>query len=250
MALALRLGAYELLRSDGSRSGAAARRCLRRARYRAQARTGQRWPAKPKQVLVDRGGRASDIPPDWDAVDRVEIRHARGRPGGRISVSAAMTNDPAESDDRAQRSRPTNSRRIARHGPGAPDSRGGSRRRAQPGQGCRPWSRVPGASGVGRQRGRRRAWSGPGPDVRDPQTFGAATMDLARSPRLVLAGRRGFGVRVSGATVVGDQIADHADPTGLRRGRADRVGASRRRGPPSCGWCRPSCWPRSRRARR
>lgn len=65
--------------------------------------------------------------------------------------------------------------------------------------------------------GRRRRWSGPGPDVRDPQPFGAATRDLAHS--------RGWSKQVAEgsvlgqwATVVGDQIADHAVPTGLRDG--------------------------------
>ena len=72
---------------------------------------------------------------------------------------------------------------------------------------------------VGRVRGagRRRRWSGPGPDSRDPQPLSAATRDLAKT--------RGWNRRVSeGAvfgqwpTVVGDQIADHATPTGLTDG--------------------------------
>jgi predicted nucleic acid-binding Zn ribbon protein len=63
----------------------------------------------------------------------------------------------------------------------------------------------------------RRTWSGPGPDKRDPQPLGAATRDLARS--------RGWSGRVAEGTVfgqwpsvVGDHIADHATPTGLRDG--------------------------------
>ncbi len=72
---------------------------------------------------------------------------------------------------------------------------------------------------VGRVRGtgRRRRWSGPGPDSRDPQPLAAATRDLAKT--------RGWNRRVSeGAvfgqwpSVVGDQIADHATPTGLTDG--------------------------------
>ena len=66
-------------------------------------------------------------------------------------------------------------------------------------------------------RGKRRSWSGPGPDVRDPQPLGAATMDLART--------RGWSGRVAeGAVfgkwseVVGDQIAEHAAPSVLRDG--------------------------------
>ncbi len=68
-----------------------------------------------------------------------------------------------------------------------------------------------------RVAGRRRAWSGPGPDIRDPQTLGAATRDLART--------RGWSPRVAEGTVfgqwqtvVGEQIATHATPTALREG--------------------------------
>ncbi len=65
--------------------------------------------------------------------------------------------------------------------------------------------------------GRRRSWSGPGPDVRDPQLLGSATQDLAKV--------RGWSSRVAEGSVfgrwravVGDQIADHANPTGLNEG--------------------------------
>ncbi|MFN3004084.1 DUF721 family protein [Mycolicibacterium wolinskyi] len=65
--------------------------------------------------------------------------------------------------------------------------------------------------------GRRRTWSGPGPDVRDPQLLGAATQDLAKS--------RGWSSRVAEGSVfgrwrsvVGDQIAEHANPTALHEG--------------------------------
>lgn len=65
--------------------------------------------------------------------------------------------------------------------------------------------------------GRRRTWSGPGPDSRDPQTLGAATQDLAKT--------RGWSPRVAEGTVfgqwrtvVGEQIAAHATPTALREG--------------------------------
>ena len=68
-----------------------------------------------------------------------------------------------------------------------------------------------------RVAGRRRAWSGPGPDSRDPQTLGAATRDLAKT--------RGWSPRVAEGTVfgewqrvVGEQIATHAAPTALREG--------------------------------
>jgi predicted nucleic acid-binding Zn ribbon protein len=65
--------------------------------------------------------------------------------------------------------------------------------------------------------GRRRSWSGPGPDSRDPQALGAATQDLAKT--------RGWSPRVAEGTVfgqwqtvVGEQIAEHAVPTALREG--------------------------------
>jgi predicted nucleic acid-binding Zn ribbon protein len=65
--------------------------------------------------------------------------------------------------------------------------------------------------------GRRRSWSGPGPDPRDPQLLGVVTQDLARS--------RGWSNRVAEGTVfgrwptvVGEQIAGHATPTSLRDG--------------------------------
>jgi predicted nucleic acid-binding Zn ribbon protein len=65
--------------------------------------------------------------------------------------------------------------------------------------------------------GKRRRWSGPGPDSRDPQVLGTAARDLA--------GRRGWDKRVSeGAvfgqwvSIVGADIADHARPTALRDG--------------------------------
>jgi predicted nucleic acid-binding Zn ribbon protein len=66
-------------------------------------------------------------------------------------------------------------------------------------------------------RGSRRKWSGPGPDARDPQPLGSATSELAKS--------RGWSSRVAEgsvfgqwATVVGDQIAQHANPSALRDG--------------------------------
>lgn len=68
-----------------------------------------------------------------------------------------------------------------------------------------------------RVAGRRRTWSGPGPDSRDPQTLGAVTRDLAKT--------RGWSPKVAEGTVfgewqrvVGEQIAAHAAPTALREG--------------------------------
>jgi predicted nucleic acid-binding Zn ribbon protein len=68
-----------------------------------------------------------------------------------------------------------------------------------------------------RAKGRRRTWSGPGPDPRDPQALGSATLDLART--------RGWSTRVAEGsvfgqwtTVVGEDIAAHAAPASLRDG--------------------------------
>ena len=65
--------------------------------------------------------------------------------------------------------------------------------------------------------GGRRTWSGPGPDRRDPQLLGSATMDLARNRGW--SGRMAEGsVFGQWSTVVGEQIAEHASPTSLRDG--------------------------------
>ncbi|MGB8389509.1 DUF721 family protein [Mycobacterium sp.] len=68
-----------------------------------------------------------------------------------------------------------------------------------------------------RVAGQRRSWSGPGPDVRDPQPLGRLARDLAK--------KRGWSVQVAEGTVlgnwsvvVGQQIADHATPTALNDG--------------------------------
>ncbi len=68
-----------------------------------------------------------------------------------------------------------------------------------------------------RVAGQRRSWSGPGPDVRDPQPLGTVARDLAK--------KRGWSAHVAEGTVlgqwptvVGHQIADHATPTGLNDG--------------------------------
>ncbi|AMC66552.1 hypothetical protein RN10_0006 [Mycobacterium tuberculosis] len=69
----------------------------------------------------------------------------------------------------------------------------------------------------GRVAGRRRSWSGPGPDIRDPQPLGKAARELAK--------KRGWSVRVAEgmvlgqwSAVVGHQIAEHARPTALNDG--------------------------------
>lgn len=68
-----------------------------------------------------------------------------------------------------------------------------------------------------RVAGQRRSWSGPGPDVRDPQPLGRLARDLAK--------KRGWSAQVAEGTVLGNwtsvvgaQIADHATPTALSDG--------------------------------
>jgi predicted nucleic acid-binding Zn ribbon protein len=68
-----------------------------------------------------------------------------------------------------------------------------------------------------RVAGQRRSWSGPGPDIRDPQPMGRVARDIAK--------KRGWSGRVAEGTVlgqwaavVGHQIADHASPTALNEG--------------------------------
>ncbi|MDQ3153376.1 MAG: DciA family protein, partial [Actinomycetota bacterium] len=64
---------------------------------------------------------------------------------------------------------------------------------------------------------RRRGWSGPGSDDRDPQAFGRLAARLVTE--------RGWGDRVAGGVVfgrwaqlVGEEIAEHATPVTLRDG--------------------------------
>lgn len=77
-----------------------------------------------------------------------------------------------------------------------------------------------GRSSIPRRTGRvrsRRGWSGAGPDSRDPQPLASLASSLVRS--------RGWSKQVSEgvvlgswATVVGPEIADHAEPTSLNDG--------------------------------
>lgn len=71
--------------------------------------------------------------------------------------------------------------------------------------------------GVRAGRSRRRSWSGSGPDERDPQPFGALIGAVSR--------QRGWSPQVSEGTVlgcwndvVGEDVAAHAVPAGLRDG--------------------------------
>ena len=97
-----------------------------------------------------------------------------------------------------------------------------------------------------RVAGQRRSWSGPGPDVRDPQPLGRVTRDLAK--------KRGWSSRVAEGTVlghwpsvVGQQIAEHATPTALNDGRAQRDGRIDGLGHPAADDAGATAWPRSPR---
>jgi predicted nucleic acid-binding Zn ribbon protein len=128
-----------------------------------------------------------------------------------------MTKDPAESQDPATPALSPDEltrmrgmdlvRRTLEEARGAARSQGKDVGRGR----SAPVRRVAGNAG------RRRAWSGPGPDSRDPQLLGAATQNLAKV--------RGWSSRVAEGSVfgrwravVGDQIADHANPTSLNEG--------------------------------
>lgn len=74
-----------------------------------------------------------------------------------------------------------------------------------------------GGSGRSAPKGGRRRWSGPGPDARDPQPLGTSARELAKV--------RGWSPRVAEGSVfgewekvVGEQIAEHAQPVALREG--------------------------------
>lgn len=82
-----------------------------------------------------------------------------------------------------------------------------SAQRSAEGRGARPAG----------NRGKRRRWSGPGPDDRDPQPFGRVVSRVALD--------RGWSPRLTDATVlgrwpqlVGPDIADHCTPVSLRDG--------------------------------
>jgi predicted nucleic acid-binding Zn ribbon protein len=73
------------------------------------------------------------------------------------------------------------------------------------------------ASAPRRVAGQRRSWSGPGPDIRDPQPLGRLARDLAK--------KRGWSLHVAEGTVLGhwssvagQQIAEHATATALNDG--------------------------------
>lgn len=71
--------------------------------------------------------------------------------------------------------------------------------------------------GTGTQNARRRRWSGPGADIRDPQPLGriASRLFVDRGWNEQLASARVFG---QWAALVGENVAEHARPVALKDG--------------------------------
>ncbi|GAB3704286.1 hypothetical protein GCM10027598_04180 [Amycolatopsis oliviviridis] len=74
-----------------------------------------------------------------------------------------------------------------------------------------------GGSGANGQSSRRRRWSGPGADIRDPQPLGrlASRIAVDRGWNTRLANGQVFG---HWARLVGDEVAEHAQPVALKDG--------------------------------
>jgi predicted nucleic acid-binding Zn ribbon protein len=85
-------------------------------------------------------------------------------------------------------------------------------------RGTSPGARKPGkGGGVGGQSPRRRRWSGPGADQRDPQPLGgiASRIAVEQGWNSNLAHGQVFG---QWAKLVGDDVAEHAQPLALKEG--------------------------------
>ena len=209
-ALALRLAAYDLLRADGIEP------VLVLDDVFAELDTGRR------ERLADLVGGASQVLVTC-AVDDDVPASLRGRPvRGRARVRCAVP------DERAAHVRPGSAgdgvRADAALGRRPELARAGARRGAGPAQAGRPRRCPPSAALVRRWRRRRRrrrrrlrGYSGPGPDPRDPQLFGAVLAKLVKA--------RGWQKPAAEATVfgawervVGPDIAAHSRPVKLEDG--------------------------------
>jgi predicted nucleic acid-binding Zn ribbon protein len=86
-------------------------------------------------------------------------------------------------------------------------------------RGTSPGARKPGKSGggLGGQSPRRRRWSGPGADQRDPQPLGriVSRLSVERGWNTSLANGHVFG---HWAKLVGEDVAEHAQPLALKDG--------------------------------
>jgi predicted nucleic acid-binding Zn ribbon protein len=106
---------------------------------------------------------------------------------------------------------------LARAGPELARAVLDAARARRPATGRRGAARSGQPGGDGQPPPRRRRWSGPGPDARDPQPFGSVLAKLVRD--------RGWRRPAAEATVfgqwqrlVGDEIAEHCRPVKLEGG--------------------------------
>ena len=135
------------------------------------------------------------------------------RPGDNDGPTAgrelAHSDAPANPDSASDRANP---------GPRGADLAREALRAAREASATRAAERTAQRSGVARRpASRRRRWSGPGPDDRDPQPFGRLVARVSLD--------RGWSPRLTDATVlgrwpqlVGSDIADHCTPLSLRDG--------------------------------
>lgn len=135
------------------------------------------------------------------------------RPGDEGSTTVgrehSRSEQPVNAPDDAERRNP---------GPRGADLAREALRAARAQSAARNADRAAERSGVVRRpKSRRRRWSGPGPDDRDPQTLGRivarVSLDRGWSPRLTDATVLG-----RWAQLVGPDIADHCTPLSLRDG--------------------------------
>ena len=177
------------------------------------------------------------MPPDGDAADRPP------RPRGRVRRGPASPGAPGRRPTRERPTRPAGRRRGVPEALAAPSRRttgwpGPELARAvlDAALAKRPRGR-PARRGrrTGRRRGQRRrlrGYSGPGPDPRDPQLFGAVLERLMKARGWEKPAGRGDGLRRLGAG--GRPGHRRAQPTGeARRRRADRRGRVDRVGDPA-----------------
>jgi predicted nucleic acid-binding Zn ribbon protein len=145
------------------------------------------------------------------------------RPNGGLDASQGRDNPSGGPRSSTQRDDT-----VGPNGPDNPPSPGrdlvkaaleGAREKAkargvEPGRRQRP---VGGKTGVGGQSPRRRRWSGPGADQRDPQPFGriASRIAVERGWNASLANGQVFG---QWARLVGEDVAEHAQPVALKDG--------------------------------
>jgi predicted nucleic acid-binding Zn ribbon protein len=131
---------------------------------------------------------------------------ARGKPPNAPEAGPSIHNPGDETGMTAGRSRGADIAREALRAAREASAERAAQRLAEQ-QGRKPTS----------PRRRRRRWSGPGPDERDPQPFGRVVSRVALN--------RGWSPRLTDATVlarwphlVGAEIADHCTPLSLRDG--------------------------------